>query len=73
MLRLVADSPVRIARILNHTVSWLNIGGVPVEKNLYIVGYIPYLSGAKLVHLPKFREYANQKYSDELDEDLIHD
>jgi transcriptional regulator with XRE-family HTH domain len=45
--------------------------GVSLEEMLVIAGYIPSAAGTKKVHLPEFREYANQKYPHELDEDII--
>jgi transcriptional regulator with XRE-family HTH domain len=45
--------------------------GIPVEKILTIVGHITRVAEKKSVEWPEFREYAREKYSDELDEDLI--
>lgn len=45
--------------------------GVPAEKILSIVGHLPRISEKPLVEWPEFREYARQKYPNELDEDLI--
>ncbi len=45
--------------------------GVPVEKVLSIVGHLPQIAERPLVEWPEFREYARQKYPDELDEELI--
>jgi transcriptional regulator with XRE-family HTH domain len=45
--------------------------GVPVEKILSIVGHIEKVSDVKYTEWPEFREYAQIKYPEELDEDLI--
>jgi transcriptional regulator with XRE-family HTH domain len=45
--------------------------GIPVEKILAIVGHITRVAEKKSVEWPEFREYAREKYPDELDEDLI--
>ena len=45
--------------------------GVPVEKVLAIVGHLPMVAEAGPPEWPEFREYASQKYPNELDEDLI--
>ncbi|GAH87895.1 unnamed protein product, partial [marine sediment metagenome] len=45
--------------------------GVPLEKILSIVGHLPGVAEAGYVEWPEFRQYARQKYPDELDEDLI--
>ena len=45
--------------------------GVPLAKVLAIVGHIPRVAEAGYAEWPEFREYARQKYPDELDEDLI--
>ena len=45
--------------------------GVPQEKMLSIVGHLPMVAEAKFAEWPEFREYAQQKYPTELDEDLI--
>jgi transcriptional regulator with XRE-family HTH domain len=45
--------------------------GVPVEKVLSIVGHLPGVAEIGPPEWPEFREYAQQKYPDELDEDLI--
>jgi len=45
--------------------------GVPVEKVLSIVGHLPRVSEKAPPEWPEFREYARQKYPNELDEDLI--
>jgi transcriptional regulator with XRE-family HTH domain len=45
--------------------------GVPVERILSITGHLPKVSEKPPVEWPEFREYARQKYSAELDEDLI--
>jgi len=45
--------------------------GVPVEKILSIVGHLPGIAETGPPEWPEFREYARQKYPNELDEDLI--
>ena len=45
--------------------------GVPVEKVLSVVGHMPKVAENKFADWPEFREYARQKYPNELDEDLI--
>ena len=45
--------------------------GVPVEKVLSIVGHLPRVAEMGPPKWPEFREYARQKYPNELDEDLI--
>ena len=44
---------------------------IPVQKVLSVVGHLPEITAKTPVELPEFREYARQKYPDELDEDLI--
>jgi len=45
--------------------------GVPLEKILTIVGHLPRKVEREPPEWPEFREYARQKYPNELDEDLI--
>ena len=45
--------------------------GVALEKVLSIVGHLPTIAEAGPTEWPEFREYASQKYPNELDEDLI--
>jgi len=45
--------------------------GVPLEKILSIVGHLPRVAEKASPEWPEFREYARQKYPNELDEDLI--
>jgi transcriptional regulator with XRE-family HTH domain len=45
--------------------------GVPVEKIFSIAGHLPGVAETAPAEWPEFREYAQQKYPDELDEDLI--
>ena len=45
--------------------------GVPLENVLSIAGHLPRLAEAAASEWPEFREYASQKYPNELDEDLI--
>jgi transcriptional regulator with XRE-family HTH domain len=45
--------------------------GVPLEKVLSIVGHLPKIAEKTTSEWPEFREYARQKYPNELDEDLI--
>ena len=44
---------------------------VPTEKVLSIAGHLPQVAEKKASYWPEFREYARQKYPEELDEDLI--
>jgi len=45
--------------------------GVPPENILFITGHLPRVAEPVSTDWPEFREYARQKYPDELDEDLI--
>ena len=45
--------------------------GVPMERVLSIVGHLPGVAEPAPPEWPEFREYARQKYPDELDDDLI--
>lgn len=45
--------------------------GAPLEKVLSIVGHLPRVADLRYADWPEFRDYARQKYPDELDEDLI--
>jgi len=45
--------------------------GVPLEKILSLTGHLPGVAERKPAEWPEFREYARQKYPNELDEDLI--
>ena len=45
--------------------------GVSLEKVLSITGHLPKVAETAPPEWPEFREYANQKYPNELDEDLI--
>ncbi|MBA7663379.1 hypothetical protein ES703_71419 [subsurface metagenome] len=45
--------------------------GVPLEKVLSIVGHLPRVAEVGHSEWPDFREYARQKYPNELDEDII--
>ena len=45
--------------------------GVPLEKILSVAGHLPGIAEAGPPDWPEFREYARQKYPNELDEDLI--
>jgi hypothetical protein len=45
--------------------------GIAVEEILYAAGHIARLGNTTPVHLPEFREYAQQKYPKEIDEDII--
>ena len=45
--------------------------GVPAETILSLVGHLPRVAEKEASYWPEFREYARQKYPDELDEDLI--
>ena len=44
---------------------------VPLVKILAIVGHLPQVAQTVPAEWPEFREYAQQKYSAELDEDVI--
>jgi len=44
---------------------------VPLEKVLSLAGHLPRVAEAGPPEWPEFREYARQKYPDELDDDLI--
>ena len=45
--------------------------GMPLEKILSIVGHLPTVAEVEHSDWPEFREYAQRKYPDDLDEDLI--
>ena len=45
--------------------------GVPLTKVLAAAGYLPMVAETKVAEWPEFRDYAQQKYPGELDEDLI--
>jgi len=45
--------------------------GTPLEKVLAVSGHFPQIAETCPTDWPEFREYACQKYPDELDEDLI--
>ena len=45
--------------------------GVPLQKILSLSGHVPVIAESPANHWPEFREYAQQKYSNELDEDLV--
>jgi len=45
--------------------------GVPLQKLLSLAGHVPSVSEAIGTEWPEFREYAHQKYPNELDDDLI--
>jgi transcriptional regulator with XRE-family HTH domain len=45
--------------------------GVPMEKILSIAGHLPQITETVPAEWPEFREYAQQKYPNELDEDVI--
>lgn len=45
--------------------------GVPLEKILSITGHMPEIAETSTNQWPEFREYAQHKYPNELDEDLI--
>ena len=44
---------------------------IPLEKILSLAGHLPRMADEGPPEWPEFREYANRKYPDELDEDLI--
>ena len=45
--------------------------GAPIQKVLVRIGQLPQMDNEQSRDWPEFREYANQKYPDELDEDLV--
>lgn len=45
--------------------------GVSLEKVLSIIGHLPEVTETAPPEWPEFRDYANQKYPNELDEELI--
>jgi len=45
--------------------------GVPLARVLAMAGHMPKVPATSADHLPEFREYAQVKYPDELDEDLV--
>jgi len=45
--------------------------GVPIEKILSLVGHLPQMTESVPAEWPEFREYAQRKYPNELDEDVI--
>ncbi|MAF86062.1 MAG: hypothetical protein CL875_06285 [Dehalococcoidales bacterium] len=45
--------------------------GIPLHKVLSITGHLPEMMEQVPAEWPEFREYAQQKYPKELDEDLI--
>lgn len=45
--------------------------GIPVEEILSVAGHLPEVDQAPAAEWPEFREYANRKYPNELDEDVI--
>jgi len=45
--------------------------GVPAEEILSMAGHLPPVPQAPAAEWPEFREYANRKYPNELDEDII--
>jgi len=45
--------------------------GVPLDQVLSLAGHIPTIAKRQPADWPEFREYARNKYPNELDEDLI--
>ncbi len=45
--------------------------GVPLENILSLSGHMPGVAEARSPEWPEFRDYARQKYPNELDDDLI--
>ena len=45
--------------------------GTPLEKILSIAGHLPQITETAPAEWPEFRDYAQQKYPNELDEDVI--
>jgi transcriptional regulator with XRE-family HTH domain len=48
-----------------------DFSGIPINKILAAADYLPELKGSIPEEWPEFREYAQIKYGQELDEDLI--
>lgn len=46
-------------------------GGIPIENLLTAGGHLSEIEGDRAAYWPQFREYAKQKYPNELDEDII--
>ena len=52
---------------------WLaEYSGVSLHKILALCGHVPVIVESPVNHWPEFREYAQQKYANELDDDLIN-
>ena len=45
--------------------------GISLSKVLSLADHIPEIAPKKLAEYPEFRDYARQKYPDELDEDMV--
>jgi len=45
--------------------------GMSLQKVLVISGHLPEMNKKESIEWPEFREYAQQKYPNELDEDMI--
>ena len=45
--------------------------GIPLYNVLVAIGYLSSVTGEAPSQWPEFREYARQKYPDELDDDLV--
>ena len=46
--------------------------GIPLQKVLSAAGHVPKVAQKVPAEWPEFREYARNKYPDELDDDLIN-
>ncbi len=45
--------------------------GTSLQKILFLSGHVPVIAESPASNWPEFREYVQQKYANELDEDLI--
>ena len=70
MMENVADLKRFVVKELGDLIT-ANMLRVPLEEILAVVGHIPSVAERKPSEWPEFREYAQHKYPDELDEDLI--
>ena len=72
-------SPATVSRWLSgedvpNTRSCLKLAeysGIPLEKVLFITGHLPRIAHTGPTEWPEFREYAERKYPNELDEDVV--
>jgi transcriptional regulator with XRE-family HTH domain len=56
---------------INSCTKLAEYSGVSLEKILSIVGHLPKIAESAPAEWPEFREYAQRKYPNELDEDVI--